>query len=84
MKTFKHSGFDVRLIDMRPESQKIQLNIFNQENSGHSYCALINIETVEESVSLDDIFSGFAASGFVDEFISKAQMAFATPSPQDN
>lgn len=84
MKMFNHNGFDVRLADLRPKAQALQVNIYNPDSAGHSLCSLVQISEGDEVGDLDAVFATMAQNGFLDTLIPKAQAAFAARSPEEN
>lgn len=88
MKMFEQDGFSVRLIDQRPNTQAVQVNIYNPADAGHSYCGFVQtVPTTDQAPGtpedLDTVFQMLVDSGVLGQMIDKAQGAFATPTPTE-
>lgn len=85
MQTFDYKDFDVRLIDKRPSNEVIQLNIYNPNINGHSYCTFIQTEIQTEdnagtSSDLSTVFQTLIDSGQLDSLLQNAQICFSNAS----
>jgi hypothetical protein len=85
MQIFDYKNFNVRLIDTRPKQQAIQLNIYNPNIDGHSYCTFIQTEIQTEnnagtSSELSDIFQTLSESGQLEVLLQNAQTCFSNAS----
>jgi hypothetical protein len=56
---FQNLGFNMRLTDLRPKAEKIQLNIYNSQDSGHSLMFVIET-TSETPASLEEVRLGIS------------------------
>jgi len=71
---FVQNGYTLRVTDLRPEQQAIQINVYNPEDAGHALASFLGIQ-----VGVDMTAEQFANSLdpiLIDTYIQKAQRHF--------
>lgn len=85
MQTFDYKNFNIRLIDCRPRNEAIQLNIYNPNINGHSYCSFIKTEIQTEDNAgtpsdLSIVFQTLIESNQLDVLLENAKVCFSNAS----
>ena len=70
---FEFNTYQMRLVDMRPNANQVQLNIYNPADAGHSMAKTLR---VAESDSLESIKNNLIESGQLQESIDRAAVIF--------
>lgn len=70
---FEFNGFTVRILDLRPNQDAVQVNVYNPSDSTH--CTAKSIQ-VNPAPSLDDIKTALIDSGQLQTITDRAAVIF--------
>lgn len=70
---FEFNAHQIRILDMRPAKNSVQVNVYNPGDSSHCTANSINVSEYE---TLDDIKSGLIESGQLSTIVTRAAVIF--------